>query len=53
MVTSVSEHKHLDPYKRGKQQIECRTLISGITGSDGPYLAELVLEKGYGVHFVQ
>ena len=27
-------------------------LISGITGQDGSYLAELLLEKGYSVHGV-
>ncbi len=27
-----------------------RTLITGITGQDGSYLAELLLEKGYEVH---
>ena len=27
-----------------------RALITGITGQDGSYLAELLLEKGYGVH---
>src|SRR6478736_10382513 len=27
-----------------------RALISGITGQDGSYLAELLLEKGYAVH---
>ena len=26
-----------------------RALITGITGQDGSYLAELLLEKGYGV----
>ncbi len=25
-------------------------LISGITGQDGSYLAELLLDKGYNVH---
>lgn len=25
-------------------------LITGITGQDGAYLAELLLEKGYNVH---
>ena len=29
-----------------------RALITGITGQDGPYLAELLLEKGYDVHAV-
>ena len=27
-----------------------RALISGVTGQDGSYLAELLLEKGYEVH---
>jgi len=27
-----------------------RALISGITGQDGSYLAELLLQKGYSVH---
>src|SRR3989442_7992710 len=27
-----------------------RALITGITGQDGSYLAELLLQKGYGVH---
>ena len=27
-----------------------RALITGITGQDGSYLAELLLSKGYGVH---
>ena len=27
-----------------------RALITGITGQDGSYLAELLLEKGYEVH---
>ena len=28
-------------------------LITGITGQDGSYLAELLLEKGYSVSFVE
>ncbi len=28
-------------------------LITGITGQDGAYLAELLLEKGYAVHGVK
>src|SRR5258708_15169613 len=28
-------------------------LITGITGQDGAYLAELLLDKGYGVHGVK
>jgi GDPmannose 4,6-dehydratase len=27
-----------------------KVLITGITGQDGSYLAELLLEKGYDVH---
>jgi GDPmannose 4,6-dehydratase len=27
-----------------------RALITGITGQDGSYLAELLLDKGYDVH---
>ncbi|MDE2681896.1 MAG: GDP-mannose 4,6-dehydratase, partial [Verrucomicrobiota bacterium] len=27
-----------------------RALITGITGQDGSYLADLLLEKGYEVH---
>jgi GDPmannose 4,6-dehydratase len=30
-----------------------RALISGITGQDGAYLAELLLEKGYDVHGIK
>ena len=30
-----------------------KALITGITGQDGSYLAELLLAKGYEVHFQQ
>ena len=30
--------------------IKKKALITGITGQDGSYLAELLLEKGYEVH---
>jgi GDP-D-mannose dehydratase len=30
-----------------------RVLITGITGQDGSYLAELLLDKGYVVHGVK
>ena len=30
-----------------------RALITGITGQDGSYLAELLLEKGYQVHGIK
>ncbi len=29
---------------------EKRALITGVTGQDGSYLAELLLDKGYEVH---
>ena len=29
-----------------------RALITGVTGQDGSYLAELLLDKGYEVHGV-
>ncbi len=31
-------------------QTSKKALITGITGQDGSYLAELLLEKGYEVH---
>ena len=30
-----------------------RALITGITGQDGSYLAEFLLEKGYEVHGIK
>ena len=30
-----------------------RALITGVTGQDGSYLAELLLEKGYEVHGIR
>jgi GDP-D-mannose dehydratase len=30
-----------------------RALITGITGQDGSYLAELLLNKGYSVHGIK
>ena len=30
-----------------------KALITGITGQDGSYLAELLLEKGYEVHGIR
>ena len=34
---------------RGKRRLPS-ALITGVTGQDGSYLAELLLEKGYEVH---
>ena len=36
----------------GRKQLK-KALISGITGQDGSYLAELLLEKGYEVHGIK
>jgi GDPmannose 4,6-dehydratase len=37
-----------------EQQLRMKTaLITGVTGQDGSYLAELLLEKGYSVHGVK
>ena len=30
-----------------------RALITGITGQDGAYLAEVLLQKGYNVHGIK
>ena len=35
------------------KEIKKRALITGITGQDGSYLAELLLEKGYEVHGIK
>ena len=35
------------------EKINKRALITGITGQDGSYLAELLLEKGYEVHGIK
>ena len=39
-------------YKLGLLSMAKRALITGITGQDGSYLAELLLDKGYEVHGV-
>src|SRR5512144_1754747 len=38
------------PYLPRVPGTDKRALITGITGQDGSYLAELLLEKGYEVH---
>jgi len=40
------------PKKTGCKQVK-RALITGVTGQDGAYLAELLLEKGYEVHGIK
>src|ERR1700752_4863588 len=39
--------------RTGRQDMNKRALISGITGQDGAYLAELLLKKGYEVHGIK
>jgi GDPmannose 4,6-dehydratase len=39
--------------KRSGQIMKKRALITGITGQDGSYLAEFLLEKGYEVHGIK
>jgi GDPmannose 4,6-dehydratase len=45
---------HLPNLKlKNKHSMTKRALITGITGQDGSYLAELLLEKGYEVHGIK
>jgi GDPmannose 4,6-dehydratase len=37
---------------RSRAKLKKRALFNGITGQDGPYLGDLLLEKGYEVHGV-
>jgi len=41
------------PYEKVSGYIMKKALITGITGQDGSYLAELLLEKGYEVHGIK
>src|SRR5262245_15841085 len=53
-----SRHTRADDHDHGEDLIVCyrsgsvsrRALITGITGQDGSYLAELLLDKGYDVY---
>lgn len=38
---------------KGRQRMQKKALITGITGQDGSYLAEFLLEKGYIVHGIK
>jgi GDPmannose 4,6-dehydratase len=40
-----------DATGKGEESVK-RALITGVTGQDGSYLSELLLEKGYEVHGV-
>ena len=48
--TSMIPAPALDPTPRESHERKRSALITGITGQDGSYLAELLLEKGYDVH---
>ncbi len=39
-----------ESYQNGIRMTKKKTLITGITGQDGSYLAELLIEKGYDVY---
>lgn len=46
VVVNTEKRPRTDSLESGPK----RALITGITGQDGSYLAELLLEKGYEVH---
>ncbi len=48
MKTTIKQMSDQQEAKKSKDQK--RALITGITGQDGSYLAELLLAKGYEVH---
>jgi GDPmannose 4,6-dehydratase len=43
----------MDQLKRQREKGMKRALITGVTGQDGAYLAEFLLEKGYEVHGIK
>lgn len=43
----------VEPTKHSENPLKKRALITGITGQDGAYLAELLLGKGYEVHGIK
>jgi GDPmannose 4,6-dehydratase len=47
---SSAEAQDPHPYLPRVPGTDKRALITGISGQDGSYLAELLLEKGYEVH---
>ena len=53
-VISISRSAHerlkMTSYNDKEKLNMKKALITGITGQDGSYLAELLLEKGYEVH---
>ena len=53
-TTGLAAHRrwYYEEHQKGDRQQMKRALITGITGQDGSYLAELLLAKGYEVHGV-
>ena len=49
-ISQVGEMSEEPETKKIKTDGPKRALLTGITGQDGSYLAELLLEKGYEVH---
>ena len=49
-MSEVQEVKRMKVTLEDRSTGRKRALITGITGQDGSYLAELLLEKGYEVH---
>ena len=50
VVIEISKMAEEDETTKKQKTGAKRALITGITGQDGSYLAELLLEKGYEVH---
>ena len=53
MNTILSQKKDYQIIRLNKIIMKKVALITGVTGQDGSYLAELLLEKGYEVHGVK
>ena len=50
LITCLLAHSVLSYHD---EQFQKRVLIIGVTGQDGAYLAELLLDKGYQVHGIK
>jgi len=48
-----SSGREVVPIRPGVSRVRKKALITGITGQDGSYLAELLLAKGYEVHGIK
>jgi len=53
MLTRIFSKRLVKGSRVFKKTIMKKALITGITGQDGSYLAELLLEKGYEVHGIK